>query len=65
MSILKIGSAVQYVLGKGLLTLKAQFGVSAANRPEGTFLWLENFGIRYKVIGSALGREKVHDAKDK
>jgi hypothetical protein len=36
-----IGPAVQYFLGKGLLTLKAQFGVHGVNRPDGAFLWLK------------------------
>ena len=35
------GLSANLIFGKGLLTLKAQFGVYAANRPDGTFLWLK------------------------
>lgn len=36
-----VGPAVQYAIGKALLTFKAQFGVYDVNRPEGTYLWLK------------------------
>lgn len=36
-----IGPAVQYFTGKALLTLKAQFGVHDANRPEGQYYWFK------------------------
>jgi hypothetical protein len=38
---LTVGPAVQYVIGKAILTFKAQFGVYDVNRPEGTYLWLK------------------------